>query len=216
MTPSPRKARGTVSGATGATVVAPVSSHAVMRPLPMSLDTDYRAMVRSRGITKRDILDVCDRLGVRFLRLQFTDILGVVKNVEVPRSQFDKALDAQIMFDGSSIEGFVRIEESDMLLAPDLDTFRIFPWGAEEGLVARLICDIRNTDDSDFAGCPRLGAQAAGRARPEAGVHDDGGRRGRVLPVLQGRARGPDDRSARRRRATSTSARWIAASTRGG
>jgi glutamine synthetase len=156
MTPRPRRARGTVSGEAGATVVAPVSSQAVMRPLPMVLDPDYRAMVQSRGVTKRKILDACDRLGVRFLRLQFTDILGVVKNVEVPRSQFEKALDAQIMFDGSSIEGFVRIEESDMLLAPDLDTFRIFPWGAEGGMVARLICDIRNTDDSDFAGCPRL------------------------------------------------------------
>jgi len=156
MTPRPRRTRGTVSGEAGATVVAPVSSHALSRPLPMALDADYRAMLRTTGVAKRDILEVCDRLNVRFLRLQFTDILGVVKNVEVPRTQFEKAHDAQIMFDGSSIEGFVRIEESDMLLAPDLDTFRIFPWGNEEGLVARLICDIRNTDDSDFAGCPRL------------------------------------------------------------
>ena len=156
MTPRPRRARGTVSGEAGATVVAPASSHALSRPMPIALDADYRAMLRATGVTKRDILEVCDRMNVRFLRLQFTDILGVVKNVEVPRSQFEKALDAQIMFDGSSIEGFVRIEESDMLLAPDLDTFRIFPWGNEEGLVARLICDIRNTDDSDFAGCPRL------------------------------------------------------------
>ncbi len=166
MTPRPRRTRGTVSGEAGATVVAPVSSHALSRSLPMALDADYRAMLRATGVTKRDILEVCDRLNVRFLRLQFTDILGVVKNVEVPRSQFEKALDAQIMFDGSSIEGFVRIEESDMLLAPDLDTFRIFPWGAEEGLVARLICDIKNTDDSDFAGCPRLALkQQVARAR---------------------------------------------------
>jgi glutamine synthetase len=92
---------------------------------------------------------------VRFLRLQFTDIMGVNKNVEVPRSQFEKALDGQIMFDGSSIEGFVRIEESDMLLSPDLNTFRVFPWGAEDGLVARIICDIQNPDGSPFAGCPR-------------------------------------------------------------
>ncbi|MBI1723497.1 MAG: type I glutamate--ammonia ligase [Gemmatimonadetes bacterium] len=106
-------------------------------------------------ITKADILAMVDRLDVRFLRLQFTDILGINKNVEVPRSQFEKALDGQIMFDGSSIEGFVRIEESDMLLCPDLDTFRIFPWGAEDGLVARLICDICNTDGTPFVGCPR-------------------------------------------------------------
>jgi glutamine synthetase len=65
---------------------------------------------------------------IRFLRLWFTDITGMNKNVEVPASQFEKALDGQIMFDGSSIEGFVRIEESDMLLKPDFDTFRVHPW----------------------------------------------------------------------------------------
>jgi glutamine synthetase len=126
------------------------------RTLPMMNDPQYREMLHARGLAKRDILKMCDKLDVRFLRLQFTDILGVNKNVEVPRSQFEKALDGQIMFDGSSIEGFVRIEESDMLLAPDLDTFRVFPWGAEDGLVARLICDIQNPDGSPFAGCPRL------------------------------------------------------------
>jgi glutamine synthetase len=157
MTPRPRRTRGpAATSEAGAAVAAPVSSHAVMRPLPTALDADYRALMRAHGVTKRRILEACDRLDVRFLRLQFTDILGVVKNVEVPRSQFDKALDGQIMFDGSSIEGFVRIEESDMLLAPDLDTFRIFPWGSEGGLVARLICDIHNPDGSPFAGCPRL------------------------------------------------------------
>ncbi len=151
-----RTARGTEPREAGAAVVAPASSHAVMRALPMTMDAEYRARLQKRGASKRDLLEICDRLDVRFLRLQFTDILGVVKNVEVPRTQFEKALDGQIMFDGSSIEGFVRIEESDMLLAPDLDTFRIFPWGHEGGLVARLICDIHNTDGSDFAGCPRL------------------------------------------------------------
>ena len=68
-------------------------------------------------------------MGVKFMRLQFTDILGVNKNVEIPDAQFEKALAGDIMFDGSSIEGFVRIEECDMLLAPDLSTFRVFPWG---------------------------------------------------------------------------------------
>jgi glutamine synthetase len=92
---------------------------------------------------------------VHFLRLQFTDIDGIVKNVEVPESQFPKALDGQIMFDGSSIEGFTRIEESDMLLVPDLDTFQIFPWEANQGKVGRLVCDIANPDGSPFAGCPR-------------------------------------------------------------
>ena len=75
------------------------------------------------------LLELTRSLNVRFLRLQFTDILGVNKNVEIPSSQFEKALAGDIMFDGSSIEGFVRIEESDMLLAPDLDTFLVYPWG---------------------------------------------------------------------------------------
>ncbi|MGE5237072.1 MAG: type I glutamate--ammonia ligase [Acidobacteriota bacterium] len=104
----------------------------------------------------KKILDRCKAEGVRFMRLTFTDIDGIVKNVEVPASQFDKALDGQIMFDGSSIEGFTRIEESDMLLKPDLDTFRIYPWPTPYGKVGRLICDIYNPDDTPFAGCPRL------------------------------------------------------------
>jgi glutamine synthetase len=119
-------------------------------------DPEYRALIQGRGITPADIMAMVDRLDVRFLRLQFTDILGINKSVEVPRSQFEKALAGEVMFDGSSIEGFARIEESDMLLRPDLDTFRVFPWHAEDGLVARLICDIYNPDGTPFAGCPRL------------------------------------------------------------
>ena len=91
------------------------------------------------GASKQDILDLARKSNVRFLRLQFTDILGVNKNVELPASQFEKALDGDIMFDGSSIEGFVRIEESDMLLTPDLNTFQIFPWGDTQNRVARVI-----------------------------------------------------------------------------
>lgn len=105
---------------------------------------------------KKEIQEICRKEKVRFLRLQFTDILGVNKNVEVPENQFEKALDGQVLFDGSSIEGFVRIEESDMLLKPDLDTFRIFPWEDTKGKVARLICDIYNPDETPFQGCPRL------------------------------------------------------------
>lgn len=107
------------------------------------------------GASKKDILDLATKNNVRFLRLQFTDILGVNKNVEIPRSQFEKALDGDIMFDGSSIEGFVRIEESDMLLDPDLDTFQIFPWGDPDSRVARLICDINTPDGAPFPGDPR-------------------------------------------------------------
>jgi glutamine synthetase len=107
------------------------------------------------GAGKEDLLDLTRKFGVDFIRLQFTDILGINKNVEVPRTQFGKALDGEIMFDGSSIEGFVRIEESDMLLKPDLATFRILPYDDEGGRVARLLCDIYTPDEQPFAGCPR-------------------------------------------------------------
>ncbi len=107
--------------------------------------------------TRAEILKAVNREKVRFLRLQFTDLMGTLKNVEVPRSQFEKALDGQIMFDGSSIEGFVRIEESDMLLVPDLATFQVNPWASADGTrVARLICDIYRPDGAEFEGCPRL------------------------------------------------------------
>src|SRR5438045_6443851 len=107
------------------------------------------------GASAKDVLDLANANNVRFLRLQFTDILGINKNVEVPASQFEKALAGDIMFDGSSIEGFVRIEESDMLLIPDFGTFQIFPWGDEGSRVARLICDINTTDGEGFQGHPR-------------------------------------------------------------
>ncbi len=122
---------------------------------------------RTTGATKRDILALATERGVAFLRLQFTDILGVNKNIEVPESQFEKALDGDVMFDGSSIEGFVRIEESDMVLKPDLDTFRMLPYEDEGGKVARVICDIYNPDGTSFAGCTRqaLKRQIARAAR---------------------------------------------------
>src|SRR6059036_2026971 len=111
--------------------------------------------LKTTGASRRDILELCKQREVSFLRLQFTDILGINKNVEVPESQFAKALDGDIMFDGSSIEGFVRIEESDMVLKPDLTTFRVLPYEDEGGKVARVICDIYNPDGSTFAGCTR-------------------------------------------------------------
>ncbi|WP_053366264.1 type I glutamate--ammonia ligase [Bacillus sp. FJAT-27245] len=105
--------------------------------------------------TRDDIEKMAKQENVKFVRLQFTDILGTIKNVEIPISQLGKALDNKMMFDGSSIEGFVRIEESDMYLFPDLDTWVIFPWTAEKGKVARLICDIHNADGTPFGGDPR-------------------------------------------------------------
>lgn len=104
---------------------------------------------------KQEIINKIKENDVRFIRLQFTDIAGVMKNLAVPISQMQKALDGEIMFDGSSINGFADISESDMYLVPDLDTFVIFPWRSANGKVARLICDIYLPDGTPFPGCPR-------------------------------------------------------------
>ncbi len=107
-------------------------------------------------MTEAEVLKVCREERVRFMRLQFIDVLGVAKNVEIPESQFEKALAGRIIFDGSSIEGFSRNEESDMLLRPDPGTFRVFPFERmARGKVARLICDIRRPNGDEFQGCPR-------------------------------------------------------------
>ncbi|MBO0600062.1 type I glutamate--ammonia ligase [Sporosarcina sp. E16_3] len=108
-----------------------------------------------RNYTKEDIRKFVGEENVNFVRLQFTDILGMIKNVEIPISQLEKALDNKMMFDGSSIEGFVRIEESDMYLIPDLNTWMVFPWPSGKGRVARLICDISLANGSPFTGDPR-------------------------------------------------------------
>ena len=105
--------------------------------------------------TKNDIMQMVEDEDVEFIRLQFTDIFGNMKNVAITSSQLEKALDNRCMFDGSSIEGFVRIEESDMYLHPDLDTFTIFPWRPQQGKVARIICDIYRPDGTPFEGDPR-------------------------------------------------------------
>jgi len=106
-------------------------------------------------MTREEILKICKDEDVHFLRLQFSDIFGINKNVEVHHTQFEKALDSEIMFDGSSIEGFSRIEESDQLLEPDYKTFRVLPWENRQGKIARIICDIKNPDGSPFEGCAR-------------------------------------------------------------
>jgi len=103
----------------------------------------------------KDVMALAKENGVKFIRLQFTDILGVMKNVAITVEQLDKALEGELMFDGSSILGFTRIEESDMYLRPDPDTFTVFPWRPKDGAVARLMCDIYNPDGTPFEGCPR-------------------------------------------------------------
>jgi len=119
--------------------------------------------------TKEDIKRLIEEKNVSFIRLQFTDILGTIKNVEIPVSQLDKALENKMMFDGSSIEGFVRIEESDMYLYPDLDTFVVFPWTSEKGKVARFICDVYTAKGEPFAGDPRNNLKRILRKMEEMG-----------------------------------------------
>ncbi|RGS29079.1 MULTISPECIES: type I glutamate--ammonia ligase [Clostridia] len=104
---------------------------------------------------KDDIFRMVEEEDVEFIRLQFTDIFGTLKNIAITSSQLEKALDNKCMFDGSSVEGFVRIEESDMYLYPDYDTFEIFPWRPQQGKVARLICDVYTPDGKPFEGDPR-------------------------------------------------------------
>lgn len=105
--------------------------------------------------TREDILNLVEEEGVAFIRLQFTDVFGTLKNIAVTSSQLEKALDHACMFDGSAIEGFARVEASDMYLHPDLDTFAIFPWRPQQGKVARIICDVYNVDGTPFEGDPR-------------------------------------------------------------
>jgi len=105
--------------------------------------------------TKEDIMNLVKENGVRFIRLQFTDMFGALKNVAITDKQLEKALNNECMFDGSSIDGFVKIEESDMNLRPNLDSFVIFPWRPQQGKVARLICDIYKPDGTPFEGDPR-------------------------------------------------------------
>ncbi|OAT79971.1 type I glutamate--ammonia ligase [Desulfotomaculum copahuensis] len=104
---------------------------------------------------KKEVLAKARELGVKFIRLQFTDITGVLKNMAITVEQLEKALDGELMFDGSSIHGFTRIEESDMYLRPDPKTFAVFPWRPRDGAVARLMCDVYNPDGTPYEGCPR-------------------------------------------------------------
>lgn len=146
-------------------------------------------------MTESEVLKVCREEKVRFMRLQFIDILGAIKNMEVPESQFEKALEGKVIFDGSSIEGFSRIEEADMLLSPNPSSFRIFPFEqTSRGKVARLICDVRHPDGRTFEGCPRsrlksvLARAEAKGFRMHAGMEAEfflfqKDREGRVTPV---------------------------------
>ena len=154
----------------------------------------------SPAAQKARILERAEREKVKFMRLQFTDILGTIKNVEIPDRQFEEALDGKIMFDGSSIEGFVRIEESDMYLRPDLST----PSASSRGpsptgeKVARMICDIYTPDGQPFVGCPRTDAEEGDRAgRGAAAITMKAGPEAEFF-LFQTQERRADHRDARR------------------
>lgn len=119
--------------------------------------------------TKEDILRIVKDEDVKFINLQFTDILGMLKSVSITASQLDRALANKCTFDGSSIDGFVRIEESDMCLHPDLDSFVVLPWRSGPGKTARLICDVYFADGTPFEGDPRYVLKRAIKAAADMG-----------------------------------------------
>jgi len=109
----------------------------------------------TKRFTNKDVLKMVEENDVKFVRLQFTDVFGILKNVAITAKQLPRVLEEGAMFDGSSIDGFARIEESDMLLKPDTNSFEVYPWRPQQGKVARLICDVYTADGKPYAGCPR-------------------------------------------------------------
>ena len=106
---------------------------------------------------KRELIERCREHDVKFVRLQFTELYGQLKNISIPATELEKALDNELMFDGSSIRGFKRIEKSDMYFHPDPSTFQVLPWGGRpSGRTARIICDVADPDGTPFAGDPRV------------------------------------------------------------
>lgn len=122
-----------------------------------------------KNYSREDISKLVEEEDVEFIRLQFTDLFGNLKNVAITAGQLEKALDNECMFDGSSIEGFASVEESDMYLHPDYSTLEIFPWRPQQGKVARLICDVYRPDGTPFAGDPRYVLKRAIREAEEMG-----------------------------------------------
>lgn len=110
--------------------------------------------MKRKTLSKEEVMKIAKKENVGSIRLMFMDLTGINKNVEIPVQDLEDALEGKMMFDGSSIEGFARIEESDMYLMPDPTTFVVLPWSNGKK-VARLICDVNNPDGSPFAGCPR-------------------------------------------------------------
>lgn len=122
-----------------------------------------------KNYSREDIKKLVEEEDVEFIRLQFTDLFGNLKNLAITAGQLEKALNNDCMFDGSSIEGFASVEESDMYLHPDFSTLEIFPWRPQQGKVARLICDVYRPDRTPFEGDPRYVLKRAIREAEEMG-----------------------------------------------
>lgn len=123
-----------------------------------------------RQFTRDDIKGFIKEYNIKFIKLQFVDINGQVKNLTIPSEHIDKALDNEIMLDGSSIKGFRSIETSDMFFHPDINSFQILPWRHNDGInAARLICDIYNADGTPFEGCPRCNLKRVMEAAKKMG-----------------------------------------------
>ncbi len=126
---------------------------------------------QGKELSKEQIKKLIEENHVKFIRLQFVDINGMVKNMAVPAKQIDRILNNELMLDGSSIKGFRSIETSDMYFYPDRSTFAILPWREKEGKwnVARIICDIHNADGTPFEGCPRCNLKRVIKEAEEMG-----------------------------------------------
>jgi len=121
----------------------------------------HSILTNGKATNKRDVLKLAKDRGVRFVRLSFVDILGISKNVAIPVGELERAIDGRVTFDGGSIDGFVRGEEADMMLLPDLSTFAVYPWTTGGPVEARLICNIATPDREPFEGCPRTALERA-------------------------------------------------------
>ncbi|MCI8334380.1 MAG: type I glutamate--ammonia ligase [Lachnospiraceae bacterium] len=125
--------------------------------------------------SKKDILRLVEEEDVEFIRLQFTDLFGGLKNVAVTASQLERVLERKYVFDGSCMEGFADNNDTDLLLCPDLDTLAIFPWRPQQGKVARLICDIQRPDGSPYESDPRYILKKVRKEAREMGYQLDVG-----------------------------------------
>ena len=128
----------------------------------------------NKEFTDDEIKSLIKEYNIKFIKLQFVDINGQVKNMTIPSQHIGKALNNEIMLDGSSIKGFRSIETSDMFFHPDKNSFQILPWREHDGMhSARLICDIYNADGTPFEGCPRCNLKRVMKEAEKNGIFNE-------------------------------------------